>query len=109
VVTHETALAVASIPAGWRNEMVKIVTMERVETGDRRNARYKDFSPSFPAAGVRLAGPTCPMPEEAEQSGKSEVAAYEKADPYGNMGQLCGVTPVNGGYRAVICTYHSNT
>ena len=70
--------------------------------------RYR-FSTSFPSRGVRVVGDVWEDPAVALSIGASAVREYEARDPYGNMGQVCGVTAVEGGYRAVICTYHSNT
>lgn len=89
--------------------MVKIVTLERVQTSDYRMANYKDFSTSFPASGVKLAGMEMETPQEAEEEGRKAVREYEQQDIYGNMGEVCGVMKTVLGYRAVICTYHSNT
>jgi hypothetical protein len=77
--------------------------------------RYADGSPiyrfhtSFPTRAVRAAGDICPTPEEAIEHGREIVQRYERADPYGNMGEVLGVTEVGDGYRPVINTYHSNT
>lgn len=89
--------------------MVKIVTLERIKTGDYRSVRYRDFNPSLPESGVKLAGMERETPEEAEQEGIKAVREYEQRDIFGNMGQVCGVMKTALGYRAVICTYHSNT
>lgn len=70
--------------------------------------RYK-FHTSFPSRGVRVVGDVQTDPTAALADGASAVRAYEQRDPMGNMGQVCGVTAVDGGYRAVICLYHSNT
>lgn len=76
---------------------------------------YADGSPkwpfhtSLPSNGVRATGPIYPTPDEAQAEGMREIRTYELADRFGNMGELCGVAPVEGGYRAVINTYHSNT
>lgn len=95
---------------GLKN-MVKIITLDRVPNANLapHPVRYKDFSPGLPASGVKLAGMERETPEEAAQEGLTAVRAYEARDPFGNMGVVCGVMKTALGYRAVICTYHSNT
>jgi hypothetical protein len=67
------------------------------------------ISTSFPKAGLRMVGTIKPTPEEAHAEGVKALKAYEAVDPFGNMGDVPGVAAVEGGYRAVINTYHSNT
>lgn len=70
--------------------------------------RYR-FSTSFPSTGVRLAGPVRSSAEAAYQEGAQILDTYRARDTMGNMGEVCGVARVEGGFRAVINTYHSNT
>ncbi|MTJ93895.1 MAG: hypothetical protein F8N36_13710 [Desulfovibrio sp.] len=80
-----------------------------------RKGQYADgspiygFSTGFPSRGVRQVGEVHTTTLEAYQEGVKAVEQYQAADSYGNMGEVCGVTAVEGGYRAVINTYHSNT
>ncbi len=76
---------------------------------DRYGEPHYSFSTSFPARGVRVVGDVQPDPTDAFAFGAEAVREYERRDPMGNMGQVCGVTRVDDGYRAVICLYHSNS
>lgn len=88
--------------------MVAILDMTRIDHPSERAPRYK-FHTEFPASGVRVVGDTWDDPKVAAAIGASAVAEYRKQDPYGNMGCVLGVTRIDGGYRAVICLYHSNS
>jgi hypothetical protein len=67
----------------------------------------------FPHGGLpgkgRMAGEVRATPEEAKAEGYRAIREYEAKDRFGNMGVFIGVAEVDGGYRAVINLYHSNT
>ena len=95
----------ADVRAGAMIPVLDMVPLGR----DRWGSPIYRFSTSFPSTGVRVVGAVCVTKEEAYAVGANAVRAYVAADPFGNMGSVCGVTVVEGGYRAVINTYHSNT
>ena len=69
--------------------------------------------PPFNGGGLpgngRAVGQVHANAQDARAEGHKIIQDYEHADHYGNMGVFIGVTEVEGGYRAVINTYHSNT
>jgi hypothetical protein len=78
--------------------------------------RYADGSPmysfhtSFPSRGVRTEGGQWSDAEQAYEAGVRFVREYERRDPFGNMGEVLGVTEVSPEhFAAVVNTYHSNT
>lgn len=91
--------------------VVRILDMVPVGHYADGSPRYR-FHTSFPSRGVRVVGGDAwEDPAAAQAIGASVVRAWEQRDPMGNMGEVCGVTwaSADGGYRAVICLYHSNT
>jgi hypothetical protein len=88
--------------------VIAILDMKPIGYYADGSPRYA-FHTSFPSWGVRAVGEVFTTPEAAFEAGRQAVGQYERADVFGNMGQVCGVTAVEGGYRAVINTYHSNT
>lgn len=70
-----------------------------------------EFHTSFPSRRVRLLPKGSATPAEALAAAKTYVQNYERADPYGNMGEALGVAKKDGDdlYYGVVNTYHSNT
>jgi hypothetical protein len=108
--TEAEAIAAGKAAAGaepykiWR--ILDLTPVGRYADGD---PRYR-FHTSYPGRGVRALPETFDTPEAAHAHGVEVVREYERADPYGNMGEVLGVTLSDEGkYRAVINTYHSNT
>ncbi len=87
----------------------RILDMTPIPHDPRGYGRRWRFHTSLPDANVRMTGKVCATPDEAQAIGAAEIRAYEQRDPFGNMGEVCGVAAVDGGYRAVINTYHSNS
>ena len=88
--------------------MIRVLDMK--PTGQHADGSpIYNFSSGFPSRGVRMVGDTFPDKENAYEAGRAVLDKYCACDPYGNMGSLLGVAQVEGGYRGVIVTYHSNT
>lgn len=93
---------------------VKILDMTPINTSNATNPlmhrwRFR-FSTSFPARGVKQVGALFATPEAAYDEGHRILEAYLKQDPFGNMGEVCGVVEIDREqFQAVINTYHSNT
>lgn len=70
-----------------------------------------EFHTSFPSRNVRPMPEGHATPEKALAVAKTFVQNYERADPYGNMGEALGVAQKEGDdlYYGVVNTYHSNT
>jgi hypothetical protein len=94
-----------SLPGQTPTAILNMTPIGRYADG---SPRYL-FSTSFPSQGVRQVGGVHATPEAARAEGQAVLRAYERQDVHGNMGEVCGVVAVSGGYRAVINTYHSNT
>jgi hypothetical protein len=87
---------------------VKIISLTPVGYYAGGAPRY-GFGTSYPSHNVRMAGRTHATPEAAYEDGLMLIRDYKSIDPFGNMGEVCGVVKVTDGFRAVINTYHSNT
>ena len=87
---------------------VKIINLTPAGHYAGGEPRYS-FGTSYPSRGVRMAGRNCATPEAAYAEGLMLIRDYKSIDRFGNMGEVCGVVAVDGGFRAVINTYHSNT
>jgi hypothetical protein len=87
---------------------VPVLDMKPVYWSPTEGPRYR-FSTSYPAGGVRVVGAVRATAEETAPDASAAIQGYIARDPHGNMGHMCGATAVEGGYRAVICLYHSNS
>ena len=70
---------------------------------------WYDFHTSFPSRGVRKLTESHPTKEGAFEQGKEYIRDYQKSSFPGGMGEVLGVTEVEGRYHAVVNTYYSNT
>ena len=110
---HFVGAALASLRAELGLSGPQIQTARGLNTP---SGYYVDNSPiyrfstgGYPSRGVRKAGATHRDPESALAEGHAEVKRYCEAAPYARSGAVLGVAEVEGGFRAVINTYHSNS